>query len=143
MQKDLAMDVDRRPESDGQEDRSTATDRSLVSSRNSAVLRVECISGKTIKVSVCNWNMYDCSMISLIIAVQRFLFIQFWLRWIVFGIWVFFAVMSYRRSFYFENEAINLHLATALSTMFSCITCLALGCLLRRMLKVWRAQQIW
>ena len=76
-------------------------------------------------------------------AVQRFLLVQFLLRWFVMGVWILFAVLTSRPSFSYGREPLSLHLATAVCATFLVVSCSALISLATRLLKIYRAQQQW
>lgn len=75
--------------------------------------------------------------------VQRFLFLQFLLRWLAVGLWILFTVLAYRVSFYTSREQLNLRLATGLSAGFLGVVCIALGSLLHAVWKTFSSQQHW
>ncbi|KAL3161314.1 hypothetical protein ABBQ38_009668 [Trebouxia sp. C0009 RCD-2024] len=90
--------------------------------KNTVVLRVECVSGRTLK---------------------KFLLLQFILRWLAVGLWILFAVLAYQLSFYTQREEVNIRLATGLSAGSLGVVCIALASLLYG---IWRSctnQQDW
>ena len=72
--------------------------------------------------------------------MQRFLLLQFLLRWLTLGVWIFFAVLAYQVSFYVQREK---RLATALSAGFLGVVCLALMRLLNSVWRMLRDKQSW
>ena len=75
--------------------------------------------------------------------VQRFLLLQFLLRWLAIGVWVLFAVLAYHVSFYVQHEQLNLHLATGISAGFLAVVCTAVARLLYGVMKAFKNQQSW
>ena len=89
----------------------------------------------------CRWNLSEAS--DTVCLLQRFLLLQFLLRWLTLGVWIFFAVLAYQVSFYVQREEQNLHLATALSAGFLGVVCLALTRLLYSVWRTFRDKQSW
>ena len=75
--------------------------------------------------------------------LQKFVFCQFTLRWTACGIWMVFAALAYRKSFYHKEELDNLHLATALSAVFLAAAVAIMATLICLVVKVAQAQQHW
>ena len=75
--------------------------------------------------------------------LQKFVFFQFTLRWTSLGIWIAFAALAYRDSFYRKDELLNLHLATALSAVFLAAAVAIIITLVYFVIRVAQAQQHW
>ena len=75
--------------------------------------------------------------------MQKFMLLQFLLRWVTLGIWIVFCVMMARVSFYVQHEKLNLHLATALSASLLLVVCIALTGLLRGIRRASQSHQKW
>ena len=115
--------------------------------KNTVVLRVECVSGRTLKVHLSIRSVADHGAagpcVKAIVPMQKFLLLQFILRWLAVGLWILFAVLAYQLSFYTQREELNIRLATGLSAGSLGVVCIALASLLYG---IWRSctnQQNW
>ena len=77
------------------------------------------------------------------VPMQKFLLLQFLLRWVTLGIWIVFSVVMAQVSFYVQHEKLNLQLATALSASLLLVVCIALTGLLHGMWRASKSHQKW
>ena len=109
------------------------------------VLRVECISRLSLKVNSLLGlpkRVSVCSASDTYLTVQRFAFWRFCLKYVSICTWVVCLNFTFTSVLY-NREGLELHLATAVSTVIVAFDCAALASLVYRGVKVLRAQQHW
>lgn len=125
---------------------STTSEGSLDVNAN-VILRVECISRSSLKVRpTISTSDTACTLLRFYIlaaVLQKFVCVQFLLRWAALCVWLIIAALAYRKHFYRPLKLRDLHLNTAVSAFFLASVVAVLSTLIYFVVRVSRSRQQW